>query len=128
VLKMITSFTKGVPTTEWRSGALPVLPRADHFYRAGMQVLRERVSGGLAPRVLEQLITEQGTKRPRSEQELATSTDLRPGEVRAVLNGLGDAALARRLDPSERVCSAAAQRARWSNPLLGSPPIEDPDL
>jgi Leucine-rich repeat (LRR) protein len=52
-----------------------------------------------SPRVLEQLVTEQGTKRPRSEQELAVSTGLRRGEVRAVLNGLGDAALARPLDP-----------------------------
>ena len=56
-----------------------------------------------APRVLEQLVTEQGTKRPRSEQELAASTGLHRGEVRAVLNGLGDAALARPLDPDEGV-------------------------
>jgi hypothetical protein len=56
-----------------------------------------------APRVLEQLVTEQGTKRPRSERELAASTNLRRGEVRAVLNGLGDAALARPLDSVEGV-------------------------
>jgi hypothetical protein len=56
-----------------------------------------------APRVLEQLVTEQGTKRPRSEPELAASTGLRRGEVRAVLNGLADAALARPLDPDEGV-------------------------
>jgi hypothetical protein len=46
-----------------------------------------------APRVLEQLVTEQGTKQPRSEQDLAAATSLRRGEVRAVLNGLGEAAL-----------------------------------
>jgi hypothetical protein len=56
-----------------------------------------------APRVLEQLITEQGTKRPRSEQDLASSTSLRRAEVRAVLNGLGYAALARPLDPVDGV-------------------------
>lgn len=56
-----------------------------------------------APGVLEQLVTEQGTKRPRSEQELASSTNLRRGEVRAMLNGLGDAALARPLDPVEGI-------------------------
>jgi Leucine-rich repeat (LRR) protein len=56
-----------------------------------------------APRVLEQLITEQGTKCPRSEQELAGSTHLRRGEIRAVLNGLGSAALARPLDPRQGV-------------------------
>ena len=44
-------------------------------------------------------MTEQGTKQPRSEQDLAAATSLRRGEVRAVLNGLGEAALARPLDP-----------------------------
>jgi hypothetical protein len=48
-------------------------------------------------------VTEQGTKRPRSERELTASTGLRRGEVRAVLNGLGDAALARPLDAVEGV-------------------------
>jgi hypothetical protein len=56
-----------------------------------------------APQVLEQLVTEQGTKRPRAEQELTASTGLRRGEVRAVLNGLGDAALARPLDSVQGV-------------------------
>ena len=46
--------------------------------------------------VLERMITEQGTKRPsRREEDLATETGLRLAEVRAVLNGLGAAALAR---------------------------------
>jgi Leucine-rich repeat (LRR) protein len=58
-------------------------------------VLRDR-----APRVLEEMITEQGTKRPRSEQDLAAKAELRSAEVRAVLNGLGEAALARPLDPT----------------------------
>ena len=40
----------------------------------------------LAPPVLEQLITGQSTKRPRSEEELSEATHLRRGEVRAVLN------------------------------------------
>jgi hypothetical protein len=51
--------------------------------------------------ILEQLITEQGTKRPRSEKELAKATSLRHGEVRSALNGLGLAALARPLDPTQ---------------------------
>jgi hypothetical protein len=51
--------------------------------------------------ILEQLITEQGTKRPRSEKELAEATSLRHGEVRSALNGLGLAALARPLDPTQ---------------------------
>ena len=49
----------------------------------------------LALRVLSELVTEQGTKRPRSEEELVSETGLRPGEVRAVMNGLWMAALAR---------------------------------
>jgi hypothetical protein len=51
-----------------------------------------------APRVLKELVTEQGTKWPRSEKELVDQTRLRPGEVRAVMNGLWAAALARPLD------------------------------
>ena len=53
--------------------------------------------------ILKELLTEQGTKRPRAEQELVTQTHLRRGEVRAVLNGLGIAALARPLDPTQGI-------------------------
>jgi hypothetical protein len=48
---------------------------------------------------LENLLTEQGTKRSRSEQELMAQTHLLHGEVRAVLNGLQINALVRPLDP-----------------------------
>ena len=48
--------------------------------------------------MLEQMVAEQGTKQPRSEQDLAKKTELRPAEVRAVLNGLSDAGLVRPLD------------------------------
>jgi formylglycine-generating enzyme required for sulfatase activity len=51
-----------------------------------------------APQMLEQMITEQGTKQPCSEQDLAAQAQLRPAEVRAILNGLCDAGLARPLD------------------------------
>ena len=54
-----------------------------------------------APRVLGELVTEQGTKRPRSEQELVEQTGFRPGEVRAVMNGLWASALARPLDAAQ---------------------------
>jgi hypothetical protein len=57
----------------------------------------------IAPRVLREMVTEQGTKRPRKEQELVQQTGLRPGEVRAVMNGLGAAALARPLDAAQGV-------------------------
>ena len=56
-----------------------------------------------APRILEQLITEQGTKQPRSERELAKATGLRLGEIRAVLISLAAAALARPLDPAQGI-------------------------
>ncbi len=73
-----------------------------------------------SPRVLKELVTEQGTKRPRSEQELVGETGLRPGEVRAVMNGLWSAALAR---PSTRrrafgSCRTTSSRAR-SRPISG---------
>jgi formylglycine-generating enzyme required for sulfatase activity len=57
-----------------------------------------------APQLLEQMITEQGTKRPRSEEQLVADTKLRPAEVRAVLNALDEARLARTLDK---------ERAEW---------------
>lgn len=56
-----------------------------------------------APQVLKELIAEQGTKWPRKEQEIVDLTGLRPGEVRAVMNGLRSAALARALDPTQGV-------------------------
>jgi formylglycine-generating enzyme required for sulfatase activity len=56
-----------------------------------------------APRMLEQMITEQGTKQPCSEQGLAVQAQLRPAEVRAILNGLCDAGLARPLDSATAV-------------------------
>jgi formylglycine-generating enzyme required for sulfatase activity len=65
----------------------------------GQPAIRDR-----APQLLEQMITEQGTKRPRSEAQLVADTRLRRAEVRAVLNGLDDAGLARTLDK---------ERAEW---------------
>src|SRR5208337_3066381 len=68
------------------------------LHRAVGRTARHRA---FAPRVLEELVTEQGTKRPRSEQELVDETGLRPGEVRAVMNGLWASALARPLDAAQ---------------------------
>ena len=55
------------------------------------------------PQLLEHMITEQGTKQPRSEKELAEAAKLRPAEVRAILNGLNNAGLARALDAGQGV-------------------------
>ena len=57
----------------------------------------------MAPRVLKELVTEQGMKWPRSEKELVEQTHLRPAEVRAVMNGFSAAALARPLDAAQGV-------------------------
>jgi hypothetical protein len=57
----------------------------------------------MAPRVLKELVTEQGTKWPRSEKELVEQTHLRPAEVRAVMNGFSAVALARPLDAAQGV-------------------------
>ena len=48
--------------------------------------------------VLEQLVTGQETKQPCQETQLTAITRLKRGEVRAVLNALTNAGLARRLD------------------------------
>ena len=55
------------------------------------------------PQLLERMITEQGTKQPRSEKDLAEAAKLRPAEVRAILNGLSNAGLARALDTGQGV-------------------------
>src|SRR5258708_5500928 len=56
-----------------------------------------------APQLLEQMISEQGTKRARSEEQLVADAKLRRAAVRAVLNGLDEAALARTLDKERAV-------------------------
>ncbi|MBV8868620.1 MAG: leucine-rich repeat domain-containing protein, partial [Acetobacteraceae bacterium] len=53
--------------------------------------------------VLEKLVTEQGSKQPRSEQELVAATGLPLGQVRVVLITLANAALARPLDAEQGV-------------------------
>jgi Leucine Rich repeats (2 copies) len=67
------------------------------------QTLEQPAIRDRAPRMLEQMITEQGTKQPRLEQELAVKAELRLAEVRAVLNSLCDAGIARPLDPARGV-------------------------
>ena len=66
----------------------------------------------IAPRVLKELVTEQGTKWPRSEKDLVEETRLRPGEVRAVMNGLSAAALARPLDAAQGRVGVVARLRR----------------
>ena len=52
-----------------------------------------------AARLLPEMITEAGTKRPRSESELVAATGLRLGIVRATLLALADVGLVRSLGP-----------------------------
>jgi hypothetical protein len=85
------------------SHAAPTLDAGRLVHHYIQQTLDQPCIRDFAPRVLEQLITEQSTKRPRSEQDLMAATSLRHGEVRAALNSLGNAALARPLDPAQGV-------------------------
>lgn len=62
------------------------------------QAVENPVVRNWARPVIEGLLTEEGTKRPRREVDLCDETKLGPGEVRAVLNALVDKALARPLD------------------------------
>jgi NACHT domain len=62
--------------------------------------------------VLEGLLTEQGTKRPRRETELAAAAKLRTAEVRAVLHALAGAALARPLEATQDVWGIIARFRR----------------
>jgi hypothetical protein len=73
-------------------GSAPSL-EADQLVRSYIeQAVEQPGIRDFARPVLEKLLTEQGTKRPRSEEELVTQTHLLRGEVHAVLNGLGIAA------------------------------------
>jgi Leucine-rich repeat (LRR) protein len=87
------------------TAAAPSLDAGQLVRRYIEQTVRQPVIRDFAPLVLEQLVTEEATKRPRSEEELASATKLGRGDVRAVLNGLGAAALARpltrTLDPAQ---------------------------
>lgn len=65
------------------------------------QIANQPAIRNLVPSILEWLVTEQGTKRPRSEAELSHTTGLSLGEVRAALVCLGDAALTRPLDAAQ---------------------------
>lgn len=75
--------------------------------------------------VLEQLLTEQGTKQPKKQTEIATATGLEPYAVLAVLNGLGKAGLARPLDGPGGVWELSHDFvARALNAYLGRRPGE----
>ena len=75
--------------------------------------------------VLEQLLTEQGTKQPRTQAEMAAATGLEPYAVLAVLNGLGKAGLARPLDGPGGVWELSHDFvARALNAYLGRRPGE----
>jgi len=67
------------------------------------QVMAQPAIRDYVPSVLEQLVTDQATKQPRKEGELIARTGLRRGEVRAVLNSLAAAALARPLDAAQGI-------------------------
>ena len=67
------------------------------------QTLAQPAIRGHAPAVPEALITSFGTKRPMTEPDLQKVTHLRRGEVRAVLNGLAAAGMARPLDSAHAV-------------------------
>jgi hypothetical protein len=77
------------------SQAAPSLDAGQLVRRYVQQTVEQPAIRDFAPLILETLVTEQGTKLPRTEQELIEITGLRRGEVRAVLNVLGLAGLTR---------------------------------
>ena len=84
----------------------PVAPSLDAGTLVRTYIERTVQQPGLrdgGPQLLEHMITEQGTKQPRSEKDLGEAAKLRPAEVRAILNGLNDAGLARPLDAGRGV-------------------------
>lgn len=78
-----------------------------------------------APQVLEQLVTAQGTKRPRTEADLAEATGFTTQQVRAVLRKLHEYWLLRPLDAAQGVWELSHDFiARAVSAYLGRPPRE----
>ena len=102
MIRPITLNVVGHVLSQGRASA-PALDASVLVRRYIEQSVEQPAIREIAPRVLKELVTEQGTKRPRYEQELVDQTRLRPGEVRAVMNGLSAAALARPLDSAQGV-------------------------
>jgi len=102
MIRPITLNVIGHVLTEGRASA-PSLDAGRLVRHYIEQSVEQPAIRQFAPRVLKELVTEQGTKRPRSEADLVAETGLRPGEVRAVMNGLWTAALARPLDAAQGV-------------------------
>jgi hypothetical protein len=102
MIRPITLNVVGHVLSQGRASA-PALDASVLVRRYIEQSVEQPAIREIAPRVLKELVTEQGTKRPRSEQDLIQETRLRPGEVRAVMNGLSAAALARPLDSAQGV-------------------------
>ncbi len=102
MIRPITLNVVGHVLSQGRASA-PALDAGVLVRRYIEQSVEQPAIREIAPRVLKELVTEQGTKRPRSEQDLVEETRLRPGEVRAVMNGLSAAALARPLDAAQGV-------------------------
>jgi hypothetical protein len=102
MIRPITLNVVGHVLSQGRASA-PALDAGVLVRRYIEQSVEQPAIREIAPRVLKELVTEQGTKWPRSEQDLVEETRLRPGEVRAVMNGLSAAALARPLDSTQGV-------------------------
>jgi Leucine-rich repeat (LRR) protein len=102
MIRPITLNVVGHVLSEGRSTA-PSLDAGSLVRHYIEQSVEQPAIRAIAPRVLSEMVTEQATKRPCSEQGLVEQTNLRLGEVRAVLNGLWAAALARPLDAKHGV-------------------------
>jgi hypothetical protein len=99
LLRPITLNVIGHVLAEGQS-AVPSLDAGRLVDQYVRQAVEQPAIRGFALPVLEKMVTEQGTKQPRRESDLASETHLRLAEVRAVLNALSDAGLARPLDPA----------------------------
>ena len=128
MIRPITLNVVGHVLSQGRASA-PALDASVLVRRYIEQPVEQPAIREIAPRVLKELVTEQGTKRPRSEQDLIEETRLRPGEVRAVMNGLSAAALARPLDAAQGVWELSHDFvARGVSRYLGRRRVDWPTL
>jgi hypothetical protein len=128
MIRPITLNVVGHVLAQGRAAA-PSLNASQLVRRYIEQSVEQPAIRAIAPRVLKELVTEQGTKWPRKEQELVEQTHLRPAEVRAVMNGLWAAALARPLDAAQGVWELSHDFvARAVSRYLGRQRLDRPAL
>ena len=103
LVRPITLNMLGLVLQRFRGGALTDTVPGRLIQDYLRQAMAKPGIDAVAPRLLEQMITDQGTKRPIDELTLAERTGVEPALVRKALLLLGQEGVVRELEPERRV-------------------------